>query len=252
MRPARYLAGAVPHREPAALPRARRARRRARCSSSRCRPICCWRHRARADGLRRGPSRRSRRADSCVVGDHRICRRGCGAVAHVVLPIGTFAETSGTYVNLEGRWQSWAGAAKPLGREPPGLEGAARARQSARSARLRLPVSEQVRDAFEGAVRRARAAPTAPRASRSRRRRRRRPGRVPTERGSMFRRIQCDVLVRGSEALAKTQGRAHGPRRALTMWQWSPIRDWLSGRSRRTGPCRCSRPCRSLMRHDRA
>jgi NADH-quinone oxidoreductase subunit G len=39
--------------------------------------------------------------------------------AHVVLPIGTFAETSGTYVNLEGRWQSVPGAAKPVGESRP-------------------------------------------------------------------------------------------------------------------------------------
>jgi NADH-quinone oxidoreductase subunit G len=39
---------------------------------------------------------------------------------HVVLPIGSFAETSGTYVNAEGRWQSWAGAAKLQGESRPG------------------------------------------------------------------------------------------------------------------------------------
>jgi len=27
-------------------------------------------------------------------------------VAHVVLPVGTFAESAGTFVNVEGRWQS--------------------------------------------------------------------------------------------------------------------------------------------------
>ena len=37
-------------------------------------------------------------------------------MAHVLLPIGTFAETSGTYVNLEGLWQSFAGAAQAAGR----------------------------------------------------------------------------------------------------------------------------------------
>src|SRR5690606_34410296 len=42
------------------------------------------------------------------------------SVAHVLLPIGTFAETSGTYVNLEGQWQSFAGAAQPLGESRPG------------------------------------------------------------------------------------------------------------------------------------
>jgi len=40
-------------------------------------------------------------------------------VAQVLLPAGTFAETSGSYVNLEGRWQSQGGAAKPLGASRP-------------------------------------------------------------------------------------------------------------------------------------
>jgi NADH-quinone oxidoreductase subunit G len=41
-------------------------------------------------------------------------------VAHVLLPAGTFAETSGTYVNLEGVWQSQTGAAAPVGESRPG------------------------------------------------------------------------------------------------------------------------------------
>jgi NADH-quinone oxidoreductase subunit G len=41
-------------------------------------------------------------------------------IAHVLLPIGTFAETSGTYVNLEGTWQSQSGAAQPVGEARPG------------------------------------------------------------------------------------------------------------------------------------
>ena len=40
--------------------------------------------------------------------------------ADIILPIGTFAETSGTYVNLEGRWQSVPGAASPVGEARPG------------------------------------------------------------------------------------------------------------------------------------
>ena len=42
------------------------------------------------------------------------------SVAHVLLPIGTFAETSGTYVNLAGHWQSFGGAAQPMGQSRPG------------------------------------------------------------------------------------------------------------------------------------
>jgi NADH-quinone oxidoreductase subunit G len=40
--------------------------------------------------------------------------------AHVLLPIATFGEASGTFVNLEGRWQSFAGAARAPGEARPG------------------------------------------------------------------------------------------------------------------------------------
>jgi NADH-quinone oxidoreductase subunit G len=39
--------------------------------------------------------------------------------AHLMLPIGTFAETSGSYVNGEGRWQSFPGVALPFGSARP-------------------------------------------------------------------------------------------------------------------------------------
>ncbi len=39
--------------------------------------------------------------------------------ARVILPVATFAETSGTYVNAEGRWQSLQGAVKPFGDARP-------------------------------------------------------------------------------------------------------------------------------------
>jgi NADH-quinone oxidoreductase subunit G len=40
--------------------------------------------------------------------------------ADVILPIAGFAETSGTYVNAAGRWQSFSGAAVPQGESRPG------------------------------------------------------------------------------------------------------------------------------------
>lgn len=43
-----------------------------------------------------------------------------GEYANVVLPIGPFSETSGTFVNCEGRWQSFAAAATPNGQTRPG------------------------------------------------------------------------------------------------------------------------------------
>jgi NADH-quinone oxidoreductase subunit G len=41
-------------------------------------------------------------------------------IAHVLLPMGTYAETSGTFVNCEGLWQSQGGAAAPVGEARPG------------------------------------------------------------------------------------------------------------------------------------
>ncbi len=40
-------------------------------------------------------------------------------ICDVLLPIGTFAETSGTFVNCEGRWQSFGGVANPVGEARP-------------------------------------------------------------------------------------------------------------------------------------
>ncbi len=41
------------------------------------------------------------------------------ACAQVLLPMGTFAETSGSYVNVEGRWQEFRGCAQPFGDSRP-------------------------------------------------------------------------------------------------------------------------------------
>ncbi|MDA8364673.1 MAG: NADH-quinone oxidoreductase subunit NuoG [Gammaproteobacteria bacterium] len=40
--------------------------------------------------------------------------------AHVLLPLAPFTETSGTFVNCEGRWQSFAAAVSPAGETRPG------------------------------------------------------------------------------------------------------------------------------------
>jgi len=40
--------------------------------------------------------------------------------ADLVLPIATFAETAGTFVNAEGLWQSFSGVARPVGESRPG------------------------------------------------------------------------------------------------------------------------------------
>ncbi len=56
----------------------------------------------------------------CVVALTAYRSPGLEAAADVLLPIAAFAETSGSYVNAEGRWQSFAGATRPLGEARPG------------------------------------------------------------------------------------------------------------------------------------
>ena len=58
--------------------------------------------------------------DAFVVAASTFADDELKAVADVLLPIASFAETGGTYVNLEGRWQSVKGAVPPPGEARPG------------------------------------------------------------------------------------------------------------------------------------
>jgi NADH-quinone oxidoreductase subunit G len=119
-----YLAGAVPHRDPAGIKSA--------TAGKSARDMLSDGHKAYllfggvepwADGLGMGNPQQALKAlggAEFVVAATPYADEGLKSVAHVLLPISTFAETSGTYVNLEGLWQSFAGAAKPLGEARPG------------------------------------------------------------------------------------------------------------------------------------
>jgi NADH-quinone oxidoreductase subunit G len=115
-----YLAGAVPHRDPAGI--------RSAIAGKDARALLTQPHKAYllfggtepwADGLGQDAVKTLAAADF-VVAATPYADETLKSVAHVLLPIGTFVESSGTYVNLEGLWQSFAGAAKPLGEARPG------------------------------------------------------------------------------------------------------------------------------------
>jgi NADH-quinone oxidoreductase subunit G len=61
----------------------------------------------------------SLRGAECVVAITPYASEDILATASVILPSAVYAETSGTWVNVEGRWQSVAGAAKPPGEARP-------------------------------------------------------------------------------------------------------------------------------------
>jgi NADH-quinone oxidoreductase subunit G len=113
-----YLAGAVPHRQPGGTPATSPGlAARAMMDSARKAYVLFG---GMDPALDLGAGCDPLRSAELVVAATTHLPASLREVAHVVLPIGSFAESSGTYVNIEGRWQSWAGAAKLVGDSRPG------------------------------------------------------------------------------------------------------------------------------------
>jgi NADH-quinone oxidoreductase subunit G len=198
-----YLAGAVPHREPGGAPAAAVGlSARAMLESALpayvlfggVDPASDFAVEARALGTA-----------ELVVAVTTHLPESLRSSVHVVLPIGTFAETSGTFVNAEGRWQSWAGAAKLPGESRPGWKVL---RVLANLLNLRgvdYVSSDEIREALKAlcgtrieasssgvgaAAGRAAAMPG---------------GETPVGSWVDIPPYQCDALVRGSDTLSKTK-----------------------------------------------
>ena len=192
-----YLAGAVPHREPGGAPAAKAGLSVAAMAASPRKayvllggidPAQDLAHAQLLDGA------------NLIIAVTTHLPEALKDRVHVVLPMGTFAETSGTYVNAEGRWQSWAGAAKPVGEARPGWK---ILRVLANLLNIRgvdYDSSDQVRDALKalcGARIDPGALTAAPPAMLN--------GQIAAGGWVDVPPYQVDVLVRGSEALSKTK-----------------------------------------------
>jgi NADH-quinone oxidoreductase subunit G len=123
---------------------------------------------------------------------------------HVVLPIGAFAETSGTFVNAEGRWQSWAGAAKLLGEARPGWKVLRVLANLLNVHGIDYVSSEEIREALK-AVCGARIEPSHSATGADRVAEALIGGPAPTGVWVEIPPYQSDALVRASEALSKTK-----------------------------------------------
>jgi NADH-quinone oxidoreductase subunit G len=113
-----YLAGAVPHREPGGAPSDSVGLSARGMLDARLRGYLVFGGIDPANDL--AGAHQALAGAECVVAATTHLSAELRATAHVVLPIGTFAEGSGTFVNVEGRWQSWEGAATPVGESRPG------------------------------------------------------------------------------------------------------------------------------------
>jgi NADH-quinone oxidoreductase subunit G len=113
-----YLAGAVPHRESGGAPAATVGLSARAMLESQLKAYVLFGAVEPAADLAVEPH--AFESAELVVAVTTHLPESLRSCVHVVLPIGSFAETSGTYVNVEGRWQSWAGAAKLPGESRPG------------------------------------------------------------------------------------------------------------------------------------
>ena len=72
--------------------------------------------------------------------------------ADLLLPVGTFAESSGTYINVAGTWQSFAGVASPVGEARPAWKVLRVLGNLLDAAGFDYVSSEDVRDEFAAAL----------------------------------------------------------------------------------------------------
>jgi NADH-quinone oxidoreductase subunit G len=193
-----YLAGAVPHREPGGTPAAPVGLSSRAMLESALKAYVLFGGIDPANDLAAAAT--ALETADLVISISTHLPESLRAVAHVVLPIGSFAETSGTYVNSEGRWQSWSGAAKLPGESRPGWKVLRVLANLLNLHGVDFDSSEEIRDALKTLC----------------------GQRVEPERGAILRGplpngqipkgvwvdippYQSDVLVRGSDALAKTK-----------------------------------------------
>jgi NADH-quinone oxidoreductase subunit G len=195
-----YLAGAVPHRESGGAPIASAGLSARQMLESRLKAYVLLGGIDPANDLSVDPAALA--SAELVVAVTTHLPESLRNIAHVVLPIGSFAETSGSYVNAEGRWQSWAGAAKLPGESRPGWKVLRVLANLLALHGIDYNSSDEIRDALKtlcGARVDAAQPSGGPIPN----------GEIPKGSWVDIPPYQSDVLVRGSEPLQKTKdGRA--------------------------------------------
>ena len=115
-----YLAGAVPHREPGGRGVAMPGLTAAGMFKQPLKSYLLFGFEPDAD-CRDGEAAETALSNGpFVVALTAFVSDSLRTTADVLLPVGTFAETAGSFVNCEGRWQSFAGVSKPIGEARPG------------------------------------------------------------------------------------------------------------------------------------
>jgi NADH-quinone oxidoreductase subunit G len=113
------LAGVLPHRGAGGRPRQRAGASAAQMATAPPRGLLLFGVEPEFDCAGGQSLAGSPRSPDFVVAFSPFMSESLRRLAHVVLPTATFLETPGTYVNAEGRWQSFEAAARPVGESRP-------------------------------------------------------------------------------------------------------------------------------------
>jgi NADH-quinone oxidoreductase subunit G len=115
-----WLAGAVPHRGPGGAPLAAEGLTARGMLESPRRAYLLFNTEPELDGWDPALARQALNAAQAVIAISAFDSPGLRAYADIILPLAAFGETSGTFVNAEGLWQSFQGAVSPRGEARPG------------------------------------------------------------------------------------------------------------------------------------
>ncbi len=114
-----WQAGALPHRKAGGRPASVNGKSIAQMLASDMKAYLLLNSEPEADCADTGAAREAMEKAQFVVSLSPYSSEAVMAYADVILPVSPFTETSGTFVNAEGRWQSFAGVVSPLGDSRP-------------------------------------------------------------------------------------------------------------------------------------
>jgi len=113
------LAGVLPHRGPGGLPVAKAGKNLPEMLADPLAALLLLNVEPEKDCAESGAAQAALESAGFVLALSPYLGPALAAHADVVLPVGTFAETAGTFVNCEGRWQSFGGVSSPVGASRP-------------------------------------------------------------------------------------------------------------------------------------
>jgi NADH-quinone oxidoreductase subunit G len=114
-----WMAGALPHRGPGGRPVERQGHNARAMLEAKLKAYILLGVEPELDCADSAAALAALRQAECVVVMTSFVSDAMKDHADVLLPVSAFSETSGTYVNAEGRWQSFPGAVAPLGEARP-------------------------------------------------------------------------------------------------------------------------------------